>query len=375
MITLSHTSLQAFRRCPRFYSWRHLERIEADRPPTRALGLGRLWHEVLDTLTGNVPREGSKLQAAILHLGKMVGDDRLAAATVLAMLSGWINHHGMPPERQSEFPHECAMRNPRGGWSPSKRYTMKMDGLQALDLDLGDPVEHALWEHKTVSSMGDHSRWSPIRDQQVMLYVAYSPVPITRIVYDVIERPTWKTRENDAAEQIALLNERYVNCWTSRKRRKKDEPVDELMARRAEDGQPYMPYARTVWDVDTSRVRMAQQDAWDTAQEVAACTRRGRFPRALAQCSRGFYGRECEYSMLCHQAQNTHHQETLIEAFYRSTKRGKDSNQIAPGDEPADEKERPEAITLGQPEHDLRPAQGGQDNLCGVDSGSYLSGH
>lgn len=317
MIAISHTALTAFRRCPRNYQLRHVRGLEADRPPTRALGLGRLWHECIEGLG-----DGINMVAIAAIMRKRVESGTADASDVsalVAMLSGWVKHQGLPPPRRTEVRVECALRRPGGGSSPTKRWKMFLDGLER---DTGPPDEwtaetYVLWEHKTKSSLRDAEKWTPAKDAQVMLYVAYSPVPITEIVYDVVERPTWKPKE-DPAEEIALLYERYVTRWTSLKRRKKNETVADLMARRAEDGKPYNPFLRTRWRVDTDRVTMAQQDAWDTAQEMAACAKRGRYPRALEQCSRGFYGRECEFSMLCHETMGEHHEAGLIEAFYRN---------------------------------------------------------
>ncbi len=317
-MTISHTALAAFRRCPRFYELRHIRGLEADRPPARALGLGRLWHECIEWLG-----EGWLFDEVILHIGKKQRDGEVSrsdATALIAMLTGWIRHQGLPPPRRTEYRVECALRRPGGGHSPTKRWKMFLDGISPIQtLDCGS---YTLWEHKTKSSLRDAEKWTPAKDAQVMLYVAYSPVPITEIVYDVVERPTWTPKE-DPAEEIALLYERYVNRWTSLKRRKKDETVADLMARRRESGKPYIPFLRTRWRVDTDRVTMAQQDAWDTAQEMAACAKRGRYPRALDQCTRGFYGRECEFSMLCHESMGEHHEAGLIEAFYRSRFDGK----------------------------------------------------
>lgn len=328
MTTISHTALAAFRRCPRFYEWRHVKGLEVDRPPGRALGLGRLWHECIEML------EGLPIEQVLVHVDLMrnAGDvSNHDACALVAMLSGWVKHQGAPPPRRTEVRVECALRRPGGGHSTKKRWKMFLDGLEGNWVDRGRVViekQYTLWEHKTRASLRDAESWTPGKDAQVMLYVAYSPVPITEIVYDVVERPTWKPKE-DPAEEIALLYERYVTRWTSLKRRKKDESVADLMARRAEDGKPYNPFLRTRWRVDSDRVTMAQQDAWDTAQEMASCAKRGRYPRALEQCSRGFYGRECEFSMLCHEAKGVHHETSLIEAFYRSRFDGKPETETA----------------------------------------------
>lgn len=178
-MSYTNSSMATFRRCPREYEWRYLERIEPDVPEREPLSVGTAWHAAHESRTrGEDPYEAIARHAP----GELwrVKLSRLFAAYE------WYWQDQPVNVVEVEIPFEVDLEG--------RKFAGVIDGIaETPDGRLG------IIERKTTSfDLSPESRyWSKLRlDTQVGVYsIAFNAITgksVDFILYDVVRKPTIK---------------------------------------------------------------------------------------------------------------------------------------------------------------------------------------
>lgn len=221
--SLTHSSMSAFKTCPRKYYYAYELGIERDRvsQPLRmgsAVHLGLDWLAQGESLTAVM--QGLQREYATLPPWATTQDDitewMVESSTVIALVVGYASRWAddaseiLATEQELEVP----IRNPRTGGTARTTLRGKIDKLIRLP-----DGRLAIREHKTTSDdIGpDSDYWSRLSlDQQISTYVIAARsigYDVTTVEYDVIRKPSIRPRKPEyqmSQEDRRALNERGV---------------------------------------------------------------------------------------------------------------------------------------------------------------------
>lgn len=308
--TLTHSSTKCWNACRRRYYFSYILGVRRAYQ-SEPLRIGSMWH------TGvGMYESGSTIGAAeeaIRDAYKqeicppyLTADEyAVEEETVVAMVRG---HHkryegdGILESIAIELPFKLPIINPETGrTTPSFKDAGKIDRIARLP-----DGTVAIVERKTTSESiePDAPYWKALRnDPQISRYFLASRAlghNTTKIVYDVIRKPSIRPRQVTKAERaMATANANYHGL--------------KLTAECPERETPKMYGARLYADMIArpafyfSRVEIARIDAdleefaydrWQSQQEIQQAMRNGRFYRNPASCLEPY---TCEFLDVCHE--------------------------------------------------------------------------
>lgn len=305
MLRLSHSSAEAFLKCPRFY-W--LRDVEGVRPVVdhKVLRFGTAFHRALEWWWND--KTDTRLEwtldtwlteCSALDLSM---EDRIIGRLLLCGYDAFYSEKAdaMPLGSVESRKVSCVYR-PDGTVDP------ELELKVILDLELTQPI-HAAMEHKTTRKHIDpaSSYWDKVyTSQQAELYFICSQNaggPLESVIWGVVHVPGFKRLKATPKDKIEYYKR---DCKWGKAGEPKgdvrltDETWADFEARVAEDiavePEKYFSYVRL--KPDTLTLEKGAYDLWSTGRLMLTAHKEQAFPRNRNSCRMG--ARECEYYPVC----------------------------------------------------------------------------
>ena len=297
---LSTTGASRYRRCPRLYYFESVLRVRpafVDPAPK----FGKLKHRGLEAWwlasKAGLPVD-EWLTAALAAIDAYPDTDPFERAKARALMIGyhvrWRSAGLVVLHVEVEFEGELV--NPATGWpSTTRGQHGRIDAVAKL------PDGRVLVvEHKTTGSdIDDPDYWQDVSlNSQVgdyLLGAKHLGLQPAGVLYDVIHKPGMIPLKATPLDKRKHKADGTLHA----NQRDRDETPAEYGQRVAKHiaENPAAYFARRIEVRLVDELRAAQQDLWDTHQQISASEREERWPRATGPCR--MFGRLCAFAPVC----------------------------------------------------------------------------
>ncbi len=320
--TLTYSSIQCFRTCPKKYQNRYLEGL-VPKEKDDCLYFGTVIHHALETWYGLYGQAYDLRCGEVLRILDEQCKDRETDTNVLkiflqasAMMRAYMEHYRYEQLdiQEVEMKFTGTIRNPDTG---AESRTFDMAGKVDLVTNYRDKLY--IVEHKTRSSMPDNEEefldelWA---DTQIHLYANYlrqNGLPVVGVIYNILCKPTIKQKFGETEEEF---NIRYAELAAKNKNGKSTakRQLPESDAEYAERLDQWYSEKSRFFRVDLllsqDRLAMVEREVWSITKQYLEQNRRNEFFCNTDSCFN--WGRPCDYFPYCKSGYSKEMKEQLF---------------------------------------------------------------